>query len=310
MNAIQYTAFGTSGVLAHAQVDRPSIVHGNEVLLQVKASSVNPLDLKIRSGMMQGMRPVQLPYIPGLDAAGIVLEIGADVTGFQVGDEVMASSMGGTYAEYLIAKADNIILKPSKISFAEAAALIVPIGTTYSVLVEAGKLQDGQRVLIHGASGAVGLLMVQWAKSLGAYVIGTATGKGLAMIKSLGADEAIDYKTQDFASLVRDVDLVVDGVGHETQTRSFACLKKGGKLLSITMMPNEELAAQYDVEARFVSSNLSAKSLAAGLALVNEGLLQPFVSQTFTLQDAAQAQDLVSGGGVHGKVVLVIDNAQ
>lgn len=154
------------------------------------------------------------------------------------------------------------------------------------------------------------LHMVQWARLLGAHVIGTATGKGLDMIKALGADQVIDYKTQDFAALVQDVDFVVDNVGANTQSRSFPLLKQGGKLLSITMMPNAEMAAQYGIEARFVSSNISAKSLEAGLDLENEGKLQPFVSQSFPLQDAAQAQDLVSRGGVHGKVILTIGNAE
>ena len=304
MQAIQYQSFGQSDVLVLTEVDQPQISSENEVLIQVKAASVNPLDMKIRMGFMQKMRPVQLPYTPGLDAAGIVVAVGAGVSRFKIGDEVMAASMGGAYAEYLVANEDNVSIKPHDISFHEAASLLVPIATAQSVLINIGQLQSGQRLLIQGASGAVGAVMIQMAKAMGAYIIGTASGKGVELIKALGVDEAIDYKTQNVSDLVNAVDLAVDCAGGEAQIKLFGLLKKGGKLLSITTPPSAELAQQHEVTAQFVSSNMSHKSLELGLELLKQGKLKPIISKTFPLAQAAQAQDFVSGGGVNGKVIL------
>lgn len=284
----------------------PQISTENDVLIQVKAASINPLDMKIRMGFMQAMRPVQLPFTPGLDAAGIVTAVGSGVSRFKVGDEVMAATMMGAYAEYIVAKEDNVSLKPDNISFVEAASLVVNLGTAQSILFAEGKLEKGQKVLIQGAAGAVGATMVQLAKNNGLYVIATASGKGLELVKSLGADEVIDYKSQDVTVLVKDVDLVADCAGGDTQSKLFEVVKSGGKLLSIAGMPSPELAQKYNVEARFVSSNLSAKSLENGLNLVREGQIKPIIAKTFPLTDAAQAQDLVSAGGINGKVVLEV----
>jgi NADPH:quinone reductase-like Zn-dependent oxidoreductase len=305
MKAIQYNSFGKSDVLELVQVDKPGIKE-NEVLIKVRATTINPLDMKIRSGYMQKIMPVQFPYIPGLDVSGIVAATGNKVTSIKVGDEVLASpSAAGSYAEYVVANEDKVVSKPANISFNEAAAFIIPFATSYAVLIEAGKIQAGQKVLIHGASGAVGSMMVQVAKALGAYVIGT--GSDVARIIELGADEAIDYKTQDFTTLVKEVDLVADLAGGEAQTKSFEVLKKGGKLLSIVMPPSAELAEKFKVEAQFVSSNSSHKILAFGLQLLEEGKIKTVISKVMKLEQAAQAQDVVSAGGVNGKVILEVN---
>jgi NADPH:quinone reductase-like Zn-dependent oxidoreductase len=211
------------------------------------------------------------------------------------------------YAEYAVVKDDFVSLKPGNISFAEAASLVVNLGTAQSMLFSEGKLEKGQKVLIQGAAGAVGATMVQLAKNSGFYVIATASGKGLELVKSLGADEVIDYKTQDVTALVKDVDLVADCAGGEAQSKLFEVVKSGGKLLSIAGMPSPELAQKHNVEARFVASNISAKSLKNGLELVREGKIKPIVSQIFPLAEAAKAQDFVSAGGANGKVVLEIN---
>ncbi len=216
----------------------------------------------------------------------------------------MAATMAGAYAEYVVAKEEFVSLKPNNISFSEAASLVVNIGTAQSILFSEGKLEKGQKVLIQGAAGAVGATMVQLAKNKDIYVIATASGKGIELVKSLGADEVIDYKSQDVTTLVKNVDLVADCAGGEAQNKLFEVLKSGGKLLSIAGMPSPELAQKYNIEARFVSSNLSAKSLENGLKLVLEGIIKPIVAKTFLLSEAAQAQDFVSAGGVNGKVVL------
>jgi len=307
MKAIQYAAFGDSGVIQLNQVGQPQ-PNENEVLIKVAATTVNPFDMKVRSGAMQKIMPVNLPYTPGSDVAGTVEAVGSGVSRLKVGDKVFASTFSQTYAEYVVLKEEQTAIIPNNVSFNEAASLAVPLVTSYSFLVEGGELKAGQRVLIHGASGGVGSIVVQMAKALGAYVIGTTSGDGLALAKSLGADEVIDYKTQDFAQLVKGVDLVIDLVGGETQAKSFGVIKQGGKLLSAVMPPSEELAQQYHITARFISSAPSHKKLEFGAKLVEEGKIKTQIAKVMKLEDAAQAQDLVSAGGLNGKVVLVVSD--
>ena len=306
MKAIRYNSFGGSEVLELTTIATPEITNKNEVLIRVKATTVNPFDIKVRSGLMQKMMPVQLPFYPGSDASGIVVDVGENVRHFKAGDEVMASSRGGTYAEYVVVKEDNVSLKPEHLSFGEAASLIVPVGTAQTVLFNEGQLRKGQKVFILGASGAVGGIMVQMAVATGAYVIGTASGTGLGLLKSLGAEEAIDYKLQDFTQFVNDVELAIDCAGGDSQVKLFEVIKKGGKLLSITMPPSAELAQKYGVEARFISSDISSKNLKHGLQLLEAGKLKPVIAMVFPLEQAAQAQNFLSAGSVNGKVVLEV----
>jgi NADPH:quinone reductase-like Zn-dependent oxidoreductase len=307
MKAVQYKAFGGSEVLEMVDIPSPSIQNEKDILVQVKAASVNPVDTKIRMGFMQQIRPVEMPFVPGSDAAGIIVAVGTGVTGFKVGDEVIAVPMKGAYAEYVVVNEAFVLPKPANLSFEEATSVAINIGAAQSVLFNEGKLEKEQKVLIQGGAGAAGAAMVQMAKGAGAYVIVTASGKGIDLVKSLGADEVIDYKTEDVTALVKDVDLVVDCVGGESQVKLFEVVKKGGKLLSIGgVPPSPELAQQYGVEARFVVSDLSATNLKAGLKLVQNGTLKPLVSKTFPLEKAAQAQDFLAAGGVNGKVVLVV----
>lgn len=308
MKAIQYNDFGNSSVITVNELPQPEIKNPTDVLIQVKAASVNPLDIKIRMGWMQKMRPVELPFRPGLDASGIVVAVGTEVTKFKEGDEVIAATMGNAYAEFVVANELFVSPKPDNISFEEATSLAVNIGTAQTILFTEGKLEKGQKVLIQGAAGAVGATMVQLAKNNGLYVYATASGKGLDLVKNLGADEVFDYKSQDVSELLSDIDLVADCAGGESQAKLFKVIKLGGKLLSIAGMPSPELAKENNIDARFISSNLTAKNLENGLSLVKEGKLKPFVSKVFNLEEAAQAQDYVSAGGVNGKVVLKINS--
>ena len=304
MNVIEYTGYGNSGVIALKQTDEPQ-PKDNEILIKVAATTVNPMDMKIREGYLQKQIPLPMPFIPGLDVAGTVEAIGREVSRFKVGDKVFATTFGGTYADYVAVEESKAALIPDNVTIIEAAALAIPLVTAYTFLVEGAELKAGQKILIHGAAGAVGAVMVQVAKALGAYVIGTASGDGVALAKSFGADEVIDYKTQDFTSLVKDADIVIDLAGGETQAKSFKVLKKGGLLLSAVMPPSEDLAKQHGVTAKFISSTPSFKKLEFGKKLVEEGKIKTHISKTLSLKDAAQAQDLVSAGGINGKVVLV-----
>jgi NADPH:quinone reductase-like Zn-dependent oxidoreductase len=307
MKAIQYNDYGNSDVLEQVEVPAPSVQNGNDVLVQVKAAGVNPIDIKIRMGFMKAVRPVEMPFIPGGEAAGIIVAIGDNVSAFKVGDEVIALTRTNAYAEYVTANESFVVPKPQGLSFAEAASIGVNIGTAQSILFIAGKLEKGQSVLIQGGSGAAGGAMVQMAKAAGAYVIATASGKGVALAKSFGADEVIDYKLQDVTSLIKDVDLVADTAGGEAQAKLFQVLKPGGVLLSIVVPPSQELAGQYKVKASFVASNISAQTLQNGIELLKIGKFKPVVSKIFKLEEAAMAQDFLTAGGVNGKVILTID---
>jgi NADPH:quinone reductase-like Zn-dependent oxidoreductase len=307
MNAIQYTAYGDSSVIHLNQVDKPQPKE-NEILIKVAATTVNPFDMKIRSGFLKEQIPVNMPYLPGTDVSGIIEAVGSGVSRLKVGDKVFASTFGGTYAEYAVVKEEQAALIPKNVSLNEAASLAVPLGTAYTFLVQGGEVKAGQKVLIHGAAGGVGSIMVQMAKALGAYVIGTASGDGVALAKSLGADEVIDHKKQDFTTLVKDVDLVIDLAGGETQNKSFQVVKKGGKLLSAVMPPSEDMANQYHIIAKFISSEPSYKKLEFGAKLVEEGKIKTQIAKVMKLEEAARAQELVSAGGLNGKVVLVVSD--
>lgn len=305
MKAAQYNAFGNSGMIQLNQIDKP-IPKENEVLIRIMATTVNPLDMKIREGYLQKQMPLTFPYVPGLDVAGTIESAGSGVSRFKAGDLVFANKFGGTYAEYAVFWEEQVALIPGNVSLEEAAALAVPLATSYSILVENSSYKQGERLLIQGAAGAVGLVMVQMAKAMGIYVIATASGDGVALVKSLGADEVIDYKIQDFTLLVKDIDVVADLAGGEAQARLFEVIKKNGLLLSTVMPPSEELAKKHDVIAKFLNMTLSAKELEYGKALVEEGKIKAHIVKIFDLEEAAQAQDLVSAGGIRGKVLLKV----
>ena len=306
MRAIVYTAFGGSEVIEVVQTDKPAI-QADEVLIKSYSVSVNPADIKYRKGLMQQRLPVQLPYIPGLDVAGTVEKVGENVARLKVGDKVFGGKHGGNYAEYVALKASDTSIIPSNVSFNEAAALVVPLVTAYSFLIENGAVQKGQRLLIQGVTGGTGQVMLQMAKSLGLYVIGTTSTSGIELAKALGADEVIDYQTQDFTALVKAVDLVIDLVGGQTQAASFKVLKKGGKLLSGAMPPSQDLAKEYEVEAKFVASAYSYRKLDYGTQLVEQGKIKPQTITAMKLEAAAEAQDKLSSGGLNGKIVLEIN---
>ncbi|MES2798009.1 MAG: NADP-dependent oxidoreductase [Bacteroidota bacterium] len=310
MKAIQYKDYGNSSVIEYVEIQKPIIQTKNDILIQIKAVGVNPIDMKIRNGFMKQIRPVVMPFIPGGEASGVIVEVGGNVSKFKVGDEIIVLPKINTYAEFVVANENSVLLKPKSLTFEEAASIGLNIGTAQSVLLNEGKLEKGQRVLIQGGGGSAGGAMIQMAKSVGAYVIATASGNGLALAKKMGADELIDYKSQDVSILVKNVDLVADTAGGESQAKLFQVLNPGGTLLSIVIPPSKELAEQYKVKAGFVSSDTSPKNVQNGIELLEAGKFSPIVAKTFKLEDAAIAQDFLSAGGVNGKVVLVVSALQ
>ena len=308
MKAIHYVDFGDSNVIQLSEIPQPEIRNSSDVLIQVKAASVNPLDMKIRMGYIQKVRPVALPFCPGLDASGVVLAVGDEVKKFKIGDEVIAVTMANAYSEVVLVNELFVAPKPENLTFEEATSLAVNLGTAQTLLFTEGKLEKGQRVFIQGAAGAVGATMVQLAKNSGLYVYATASGLGVDLVKGLGSDEVFDYKLQDATEIISAVDLVADCAGGESQSKLFKILKTGGKLLSIAGMPSPELAKEFNVDARFISSNLTAANLENGLTMVKNGKIKPIVSKVFKFEEAANAQDYLSVGGVNGKVVLTFQS--
>jgi NADPH:quinone reductase-like Zn-dependent oxidoreductase len=307
MKAIQYKGYGSSAVIEQVEIPTPSIQNENDVLIQVKAAGINPIDIKIRTGIIKKIRPVEMPFIPGGEASGIIVAIGSAVSKFKVGDEVIALTKTSAYAQYVTVNENAVVLKPQSLSFVEAASISVNIGTAQSVLFTEGKLEKGQKVLIQGGGGAVGGAMIQMAKAAGAYVIATASGNGVALAKSLGADEVIDYKLDDVSTIVTAVDLVADTAGGEAQEKLFQVLNPEGRLLSIVSPPSLQLAEKFNVQARFIASNISPMTLENGIELIETGKFKTIVSKIFKLEEAAIAQDFLTAGGVNGKIVLLVE---
>lgn len=275
----------------------------DEALVSVEAASVNPLDLKIMAGYMQPVFPVELPYTPGTDFSGIVSSVGERVTHLKPGDRVFGRSMptaGGAFARQLIIAATELCLIPASMSFEQAAALPTTFGTAQQALFEVGQLKPGQRVLIHGAAGGVGSMAVQLAHRAGAYVIATASARNIERVKSLGADEAIDYRTEDFTTL-RDIDLVLDTVGGPTLESSWSVLGKGGRIATLVEFDIES-REDHAGEAVFFAS--ATPYLPEAVRQFSAGQLQVVTDSIFTLDETRAALEKVATGHACGKVII------
>lgn len=308
MKAVRIHQYGNSEVLKYEDAPMPEIT-STDVLVRVVAASVNPVDWKIREGYLKEMITYPMPLTLGWDVSGVIEAVGADVTRFKVGDAVFSRpdiKRNGTYAEYVAIRADEVALKPKTISHVEAASLPLAGITAWEVLITAGQLKAKQRVLIHAGSGGVGSLAIQLAKSRGAYVIATTSGRNSDFVKSLGADEVIDYKTQKFQAVVKDVDLVFDTLGGEVQEASWSVLKPGGILVSIVSPPPEERAKALGMRSAFVFIEPSAAILAELAALVDAGSVRPIVGAEFALADIAKAHAFSQTGRTVGKIVLYV----
>jgi NADPH:quinone reductase-like Zn-dependent oxidoreductase len=307
MKAVQIHAYGPPEVLTYEDVLRPEPGAG-EVLIRVKAVSVNPLDWKIRAGYLQEMMPVSFPFILGMDFAGVVETVGADVKHLSVGQEVYAATSDmthfGGYAEFVVRKADHVALKPKTLDYIQAASIPVVAATAWQALFDVGELETGQKVLIHSAAGGVGMFAVQFATLKGAYVIGTASARNADFVRSLGADEVIDYRATPFEQVARDVDLVLDTQGGDTQARSWGVLKPGGILVATPAPPSQEMAAQMGVRAAMVQVNPTAEILTQIAESIDNGKVKTEVSNVLPLIEIRQAHELSQQGHARGKIVL------
>ncbi|MEH2463004.1 NADP-dependent oxidoreductase [Nostoc sp.] len=306
IQAIRIHNYGESDVLTLEAIAQPE-PQPNEVLIRVQAAGVNPLDWKIRAGYMKEIFPMPLPFTPGMDVAGIVEATGADVKALQVGQEVYGELKMGAYAEFVTAPQDAIALKPQTLDFVEAASVPMVAMTAYQGLFDHADLKPGQTVLIHAASGGVGMFAVQFAKWKGAHVIGTASAANAEFVQSLGADQVIDYNATPFEQVVENVDVVLDTLGGDTQARSYSVVKPGGILVSTAAPPDAQKAEERDIRAEMMNMKPSASLLEEIASLLDSGQVKTIVAQTFSLSEARQAQELSQGGHVRGKIVLQIN---
>jgi len=275
-----------------------------EVLVRVEAAGVNPIDWKLRSGKF-GANPKALPITPGYDIAGRVAEIGAGVAGFAKDDPVFALlHRQAGYAQFVTVPAADLVRTPANTDAAHAAAIPTAAQTAWQALFDEGGLERGQTVLIHGAAGGVGHFAVQLARHAGARVIGTASAGNAEFLKSIGADETIDYKTQKFEELVHDVDLVLDTVGGDTLARSYGGVRKGGTIVTIVTRLDAAKMAEHGL--RMPAEDGPGSPLQKIAALVAEGAVKPEIGATFPLAQAQAAHEQSETGHARGKIVLTV----
>jgi len=308
MKAVVMNSFGGPEVLQPIELPIPTPGAG-EILIQVRAAGINPVDYKIRSGQYRRTE-TNLPVIPGRDVSGKIAAVGRDVAGFDVGDEVYAflASHSGGYADYAIARDNELALKPVTLDHAEAAAVPLAATTAWQALFDHGNLQRGQRVLIHGAAGGVGHFAVQFANVKGAVVIATAEAGDIALVEGLGADQVVDYKNGDFEREVEPVDLVVDLIAGDTQERSWSVLKEGGAMVSTLKEPSAEKARHHHARAVAFMAQPSREILQAVAALIDAGRVRVVLQKTYPLPEAAKAQDELEHDHSAGKRVLVMSD--
>ena len=316
------------GPLQEAVVPEP-VVGEHDVLVEVRAAGLNVLDEKIRAGEFRQILRYELPLILGNDVAGTVIGVGAKAKRFQRGDEVYArpgKDRIGTFAERIAIAEDDLALKPAGVSFEEAASLPLVALTAWQALVERAKVQPGQRVLIHAGAGGVGTIAIQLAKHLGATVATTVSARDADLVRDLGADHVIDYRTEDFEQLLTGYDVVLDSVGGENLEKSLRVLRPGGKAIGISGPPDpafaRELRAnpllrlaikalsskirrqarQLGVSYEFLFMRASGDQLRAITALVDSGVLRPVVGRIFGFDQTVQAMQSLGQGG--GKAVI------
>lgn len=309
MKAVRIHTYGGHDVLTVEEASRPTPREG-EVLIRVYASSVNLFDIAVREGYLHPYFNYTFPLILGTDASGVVEEVGAGVGDFSPGDEVYTRAgvfLEGANAEYVRVPAANVARKPESLDHLHTAALPHVGLAAWYALVDLADLQAGQTVLIHGAAGGVGHIAAQLARQRGAKVIATAS-LNIGFLKELGVDEAIDYSSIPFEEVVKDVDVVLDLVGDDTQARSWKVLKPGGILVTSQTQPaSDEVAAAHGVRAGHVNNIPPMRATLTELAkLVDAGKIQPHVSTVLPLEEIRQAHQLIEGRHTQGKIALHI----
>ncbi|GAB3461551.1 NADP-dependent oxidoreductase [Massilia terrae] len=332
MKAFTIDRYGKKEVGRIAEVPEPEL-RDDDVLIQIHAASVNLLDVKIRNGEFKPILPYRMPLVLGHDVAGTVVKIGPRVRRFKLGDEVYARPDDfriGTFAEYIAVKEGSLAHKPANLSMEEAASIPLVALTAWQLLVETAKLKKGQKVFIQAGSGGVGTIAIQLAKHLGAFVATTTSTSNVEWVKALGADVVIDYKKQDFATELRDYDVVLNSLGSDELEKSLQVLKPGGHLISISGPPTPEFAADQKlawplkqvlrllshgirkkakrrgIQYTFVFMRASGSQLGEISSLIESGVIKPAVDRIFPFNSVAEALAYVETGRAKGKVVIKV----
>jgi len=304
-----------------------------EVLAEIHAASINPVDFKIRDGKVKLLVKYKMPLILGNDFSGVVVKVGAKVTRFKVGDEIYArprKSKIGTFTEYIAIHEDDIALKPKNLSFEEAASIPLVGLTSYQALTDILQLQKGQKILIHAGAGGVGTFAIQLAKLMGAFVATTASEAGANLVKSLGVDEIINYKTEKFEEILENYDVVFDTLGGETLEKSFEVIKSGGKIVSVSGLPNARFGKEYgsgffktllfsaashkltalekkhNVQYSFLFMKPSGEQLSIIADFIETGKIKPIIDRVFPFENAQKAMEYAESGRAKGKIILKI----
>ncbi len=308
-------------------------VKENDVLVEVYAASVNLLDSKIRNGEFKIFLPYKAPFTLGHDVAGVVTKVGSRVSKFKVGDEVYARPADhriGTFAEYISMNENDVALKPKNISMEEAASIPLVGLTAWQALIEKANLKKGQKVFIQAGSGGVGTFAIQLAKHLGATVATTTSAHNIALAKSLGADVVIDYKKEDFETILKDYDVVLNSQDTKTLEKSLRILKPNGKVISISGPPDVEFAKEIGspwlvkLIMTILSSGIKKKAKRLGVnfsflfmraegsqlteitSLINAGVIKPVIDKVFPFEQTNEAMSYVEAGRAKGKVVVKV----
>lgn len=310
MKAIVIDNYGGKEQLKEREVDVPAISE-NQVLLEVKAASINPVDWKLREGYLKEMVPFEFPVTLGCDAAGIIKETGKNVSRFKVGDRVFSrpeTLNHGTYAEFVPVDEELLAKMPEEMSFEEAAAMPLAALTAWQCLVDFSDIKKDDKVLIQAGAGGVGIFAVQLARYFGAYTATTASKENTAFVKSLGADEVINYKEEDFSKILSGYDIVLDAMGGEIMDKGFDVLKQGGKLVSIAGMPSEEKAHKLGVKAGIHWIKSRGDQLQKLADLYEAGELKPVIGHRFHLteQGLKDAHELSETHHARGKIVIKV----
>ncbi|MDA2450233.1 MULTISPECIES: NADP-dependent oxidoreductase [Bacillus] len=315
-----------------AEVPTPEI-NEYEVLAEIHAASINPIDFKIRDGKVKMLLKYEMPLILGNDFSGVITKVGSKVTRFKVGDEIYArprKNKIGTFAEYIAIHEDDIALKPKNLSFEEAASIPLVGLTSYQALHDIMQLQKGQKILIHAGSGGVGTFAIQLAKIMGATVTTTASEAGANLVTSLGADEIINYKTEKFEDILKNYDAVFDTIGGATLEKSFNIIKSGGNIVSVSGMPNARfgkefgsgffktllfslaskkltaLEKKHNAQYSFLFMKPSGDQLRTIANYIEAGKIKPVIDRVFPFEDAQKAMEYSESGRAKGKIIVKI----
>jgi NADPH:quinone reductase-like Zn-dependent oxidoreductase len=328
MRAFIVDSYGTHGLRA-ADVPQPTVGR-RDVLVRVRAASINPLDTMVRNGEFKRLLKYRPPFILGHDVAGVVTEVGADVRAFTVGDEVYARPRDlriGTFAEFIAIDTDDVALKPRSLSFDEAGAVPLVALAAWQTLVDLAQVEPGQKVLVHAGAGGLGSTVIQVAKHLGAYVATTARTSDLERVRALGADEVIDFTERDFAEVLSGYDVVLDSLGGTNLEKSLTVLRRGGLAISVAGPPDPSFAAQLGqpilapvmallsrkvrkrakqlgVRYSFFFMRANGAQLEELAALYDRGTLRPVLDRTFPFEETLEAMAYVEEGRANGKIVV------